>query len=805
MESDYKQISTEETLKRLGTSVKEGLSEREAKRRIREYGYNEIAEKKTPAIIRFLSYFWSPVAWMIEIAAAISILTKDINDLIMICLLLLANAVVGFWQEYKAENVIELLKQKMALKAKVLRNGKWKEIPAKELVPGDIIRLRIGDLIPADAKLIDGEYLTVDESALTGESLPVEKVAGNIVYSGSIVKKGEMDCVVTNTGSSTYFGKTVKLIEEAKTVSSLQKMVLKVGDYLIILALALATIILLVSFYRQESLMLSLKFVLVLIVASIPAAMPAVLSITAAIGALGLAKRQAIVTKLSSIEDLAGVEILCSDKTGTLTKNRLTAGEILPFGKHTKEEVALYGALASREEDRDPIDMAVLSTVEKLKMKKSFEECKQISFVPFDPVKKRTEAEVARKGDVFKVAKGAPQVILELCNVDEKEYEKVSSIAEKIAKNGYRTLAVAFAKDSKNWEFVGLIPLFDPPRTDAIAAVEKIRELGVEIKMLTGDHIAIAKHIAELLHLGKRILSTSEILKKGENKVEALVEKANGFAEVFPEHKYRIVGALQKSGHLVAMTGDGVNDAPALKKANCGIAVAGATDAARAAANVVLLQPGLSIIANAIEESRRIFQRMESYVIYRITETIRILIFMGLSILAFNFYPLPAIMLVLLAVLNDLPILTIAYDNVLEHKKPTRWNVRHILILSSCLGLFGVVSSFLALYIARDVFMLSTALIQTFIFLKLVIAGHSTLFVARTKGPFWKKPYPNYLLIFAIIITDLIATVIAAEGFLAKPIGWSLAGFIWIYALIWMLVNDQVKVFVVKRFAKGQE
>ncbi|HII59985.1 TPA: plasma-membrane proton-efflux P-type ATPase [Methanocaldococcus jannaschii] len=796
-------MNVEEIEEEYKTSIKTGLSTEEAKKRLKIYGYNEIPEKKVHPIIKFLSYFWNPIAWMIEIAAILSAIIKHWVDFVIILILLLVNGVVGFWEEYKAENVIEFLKQKMALNARVLRDGKWQIIPAKELVPGDVVRIRIGDIVPADIILVDGDYLVVDESALTGESLPVEKKIGDIAYSGSIVKKGEMTGIVKATGLNTYFGKTVKLVEKAEKVSSYQKMIIKIGDYLIVLAVILIAIMVAVELFRGKSLIETAQFALVLAVSAIPAAMPAVLSITMAIGALNLAKKDAIVKKLVAIEELAGVDILCSDKTGTLTKNQLVCGEIIALNGFSKEDVVLFAALASREEDADAIDMAILNEAKKLGLMEKIKNYKIKKFIPFDPVIKRTEAEVTNDEE-FKVSKGAPQVILDLCNADEELRRKVEEIVDKLAENGYRALGVAVYKNGR-WHFAGIIPLYDPPREDAPLAVKKIKELGVIIKMVTGDHVAIAKNIARMLGIGDKIISISELLKKlkrgeiKEEKFDEIVEEADGFAEVFPEHKYKIVDSLQKRGHLVAMTGDGVNDAPALKKADCGIAVSNATDAARAAADIVLLSPGISVIVDAIQEARRIFQRMESYVIYRITETIRILFFVELCILILGIYPITALMIVLLAILNDIPILAIAYDNVVEPKSPVRWRMREILMLSTALGLSGVVSSFLIFYIS-DVFLhLTIAELQSFVFLKLILAGHATIFVTRIRDRLWKKPYPSKLLFWGVMGTNIIGTIVAAEGIFMAPIGWDLALFMWLYAHVWMLINDEIKMILLKR------
>jgi len=796
-------MDIEEIEEELKTSLKTGLSSEEAKRRLEKYGYNEIPEKKVHPLIKFLSYFWNPIAWMIEIAAILSAIIKHWIDFTIIMILLIVNGIIGFWEEHKAENVIEYLKQKMALNARVLRDGKWQVIPAKELVPGDVVRIRIGDIVPADIILVEGDYLVVDESALTGESLPVEKKVGDIAYSGSIVKKGEMTGVVKATGLNTYFGKTVKLVEKAKRVSSYQKMIVKIGNYLMILAIILIGIMVAVELYRGKDLIETAQFALVLAVSAIPAAMPAVLSITMAIGALNLAKKDAIVKKLVAIEELAGVDILCSDKTGTLTKNQLVCGDIIPMNGFTKEDVILYASLASREEDADAIDMAILNEAKKLGLIERLKKYKVKKFIPFDPVIKRTEATITNDEE-FKVSKGAPQVILDLCEADEKLRKEVEDIVDKLAESGYRALGVAVYKNGK-WHFVGIIPLYDPPREDAPLAVKKIKELGVIIKMVTGDHIAIAKNIARMLGIGDKIISIRELLEKlkrgeiKEEKFDDIIEEADGFAEVFPEHKYKIVDALQNKGHLVAMTGDGVNDAPALKKADCGIAVSNATDAARAAADIILLSPGISVIVDAIQEARRIFQRMESYIIYRIAETIRILFFIELCILLLGIYPITALMIVLLAILNDIPILAIAYDNVVETKHPAKWKMKEVLLISTIIGFVGVAGSFIVFYIADEILHLSLSQLQTFVFLKLILAGHVTIFITRIKDWMWKPPYPHKLLFWGIMGTNIIGTIVAAEGILMSPIGWGLALFLWIFAIVEGLCADVVKMILLKK------
>ena len=800
-QDEYASMSIGELEDKLNCSG-EGLSDQEAQSRLSQYGYNELEEKKENPILKFLSYLWGPIPWMIEIAAILSALVRHWSDFVIIMTLLVVNAIVGFWEEHKAGNTIAALKEKLALNAVVKRDGDWKKVPASEVVPGDVMRLRLGDIVPADSKLIEGDPVEVDQSALTGESLPVTHKKGDVLYSGSVLKQGESDALVYATGKNTFFGKTAKLVETAHTVSHFQKAVLKIGDYLIVIALFLVALILGVALFRGDDMIKTLEFALVLTVAAVPVAMPTVLSVTMAVGARLLALKQAIVTRLASIEEIAGMDILCSDKTGTLTQNKLTLGEPFTISGIRPEDVIFYACLASRSEDQDPIDLAVLSGLKENIAKSEYD---VIHFTPFDPVHKRTEAQVKSKdGGVFQVTKGAPQVILALSKISEDIKSEVEQKIGEFAQRGFRSLGVAKKDAGGDWQFLGVLPLYDPPRTDAKATIDTAKEMGIEVKMVTGDQVAIGKEIAEQLGLGTNILD-AEILSQTkpheQGQMAEEIEKADGFAQVFPEHKYYIVDVLQKREHITGMTGDGVNDAPALKKADAGIAVSGATDAARTAADIVLLTPGLSVIIEAIKESRKIFQRMNSYAIYRIAETLRVLLFMTLSIMIFNFYPVTAVMIVLLALLNDGAILSIAYDRTHYSDQPEAWDMKVVLGVSSMLGLMGVVETFGLFYIAEQYLHLNREIIQPLIYLKLSVAGHLTIFVARTRGPFWSiKPAP--ILLWAVIVTQLIATLISVYGILMPALGWKYAGIVWLYALIWFFIEDRVKLLAYKVFAE---
>jgi H+-transporting ATPase len=799
-----KDISVKDLASKWNVSLEKGLADSQVNDRISKYGYNELQEEKANPFLKFLSYFWGPIPWMIEAAVILSAIVRHWADFWIILVLLFMNAVVGFWEEYQAGNAIEALKKRLALQARVLRNGTWKTILSRELVPGDIIRLRLGEIIPADARLLQGDPIEVDQSVLTGESLPVERKTEDSVYSGSIVNQGEIEAIVYATGSNTYFGKTAQMVEGVKTTSHFQKAVLKIGDYLIAIAVTLVVLILITALFRHESMLTTLRFALVLTVAAIPVAMPTVLSVTMAVGAKLLAAKQAIVRRLASIEELAGIDILCSDKTGTLTQNKLTLGEAVSVGDADKVEIVLCGALASRAEDKDPIDLAVIKGLKDPHVLDSY---KITHFQPFDPVHKRTEATVKdAKGKTFKVSKGAPQVIFELAANKADVKDALEKTVNEFAGKGYRSLGVAKTDQKGSWQYLGVLPLSDPPREDCKDTIVAAKQMGLSVKMVTGDQVAIAKEIAGQIGLGKNILDAQvfgDTKHHQAGKLAESIEQADGFAQVFPEHKHHIVEVLQQRGHIVGMTGDGVNDAPALKKADAGIAVSGATDAARTASDIVLLTPGLSVIVDAVKESRRIFQRMNSYATYRIAETIRVLLFMTLSILVFRFYPVTAVMIVLLALLNDGAILSIAYDRAHISNVPETWNMRRVLGVATALGVAGVIASFGLFYLGEHIFKLSRETIQTLMYLKLSVAGHLTIFLTRTRGHFWADR-PSNILLGAVVGTQLIATTVAVYGLFMTPIGWQWALLVWGYALAWFLVNDWIEIWALRIFDTEQ-
>ena len=672
---DLKSLPLAEVEKKLASSP-DGLTQAEAQKRLTQYGPNEIEEKKTNELLKFLSYFWGPIPWMIEAAVILSAVARHWPDFGIILVLLLANAVVGFWEEHQAGNAIAALKATLAIKARVKRDGKWVNPAARELVPGDVIRVRSGRHRAGGCAFAGGR-------SRRGGSVRAD---GRIAARHAQIRRGDIFRLDHSSGRNRRTGLChgcEHLLRQdggtgagAQTVSHFQRAVLKIGNYLIILAVVLVAAIIAVAIFRGDPILTTLQFALVLTVAAIPVAMPTVLSVTMAVGARLLAKKKAIVTRLVAIEELAGVDVLCADKTGTLTQNKLTLGDPFSVNKIPADQVILNAALASRADNNDTIDLAVLGG---LKSDQALKGYKVTHFQPFDPVHKRTEATVTgADGKAFKVTKGAPQVILALSANAAQVKPAVDKAVNEFAARGFRSLGVARADGDGQWQFLGVLPLFDPPRDDAKATIATARQMGVKVKMVTGDALAIAQETAKKLGMGTNILDASGLGDEEHQETTAVaksIEKADGFAQVFPEHKFHIVDVLQKRGHIVGMTGDGVNDAPALKKADCGIAVSSATDAARAAAAIVLMTPGLSVIIDAIKESRKIFQRMNSYAIYRIAETLRVLLFMTLAILIFNFYPLTAVMIVMLALLNDGAILSIAYDNV--HYKDAARGLEH--------------------------------------------------------------------------------------------------------------------------------
>jgi H+-transporting ATPase len=593
----------------------------------------------------------------------------------------------------------------------------------------------------------------------------------------------------------------VELVETAEQRSHFQRAVLRIGYFLIsVTAVLVLTIVLYTLLARDDPWTEVLLFALGLTLAGIPQALPAVLSVTMSVGASRLARKKAIVSRLAAMEEMAGLEVLCADKTGTLTRNRLELQDPVVVEAEDEHELIVAAALASRRDsDDDPIDSAILEALEDESELDGYE---VVEFNDFDPTRKHADAEVKEDGRTFRVAKGAPQVILDLTDAGEERRQEVSDRIEELGEGGYRSLGVARAEGDGGWRYMGILPLLDPPREDAAEVVAQAERHGIDIRILTGDHEAIACQVAGQLGMGRRIAAADEVFGKSEQRgggkaeeeQRRLVMEADGFAEVTPEHKFDIVERFQQGDRIVGMTGDGVNDAPALEQADVGIAVAGATDATRAAADLILTEEGLRVVTHAVQEARRIFERMTGYATFRITESTRVLLFVSISILAFGFYPVTPIMIVLLAILNDIPIMTIAWDNVPTAGNPVRWNMKRVLSVAAVLGVTGVMSSFILFWFLRTRMELPEAQVQTMLFLKLLVAGHMTIFLTRNQGWMWDRPWPALSLFLALEGTQIAGTLVAVYGILVEPIGWAHAGAVWAYALVWILVLNAVKV-----------
>ncbi|KAB2079442.1 hypothetical protein ES319_A05G004300v1 [Gossypium barbadense] len=783
---------------------------------------------------------WNPLSWVMEAAAIMAIALAngdgkppDWQDFVGIVCLLVINSTISFIEENNAGNAAAALMAGLAPKTKVLRDGKWSEQEAAILVPGDIISLKLGDIIPADARLLEGDPLKIDQSALTGESLPVTKNPGDEVFSGSTCKQGEIEAVVIATGVHTFFGKAAHLVDSTNNVGHFQKVLTAIGNFCIC-SIAIGMLVEIIVMYpiQHRKYRDGIDNLLVLLIGGIPIAMPTVLSVTMAIGSHRLSQQGAITKRMTAIEEMAGMDVLCSDKTGTLTLNKLSVDRNLieVFVKDVdKEHVVLLAARASRTENQDAIDAAIVGMLADPKEARAG--IREVHFLPFNPVDKRTALTyIDSNGNWHRASKGAPEQILTLCNAKEDVKKKVHAIIDKFADRGLRSLGVARqlvpekSKDGAGtpWQFVGLLPLFDPPRHDSAETIRRALNLGVNVKMITGDQLAIAKETGRRLGMGTNMYPSASLLGQDKDAsiaalpVEELIEKADGFAGVFPEHKYEIVRKLQERKHICGMTGDGVNDAPALKKADIGIAVADATDAARSASDIVLTEPGLSVIISAVLTSRAIFQRMKNYTIYAVSITIRIVFgFMLIALIwKFDFSPF---MVLIIAILNDGTIMTISKDRVKPSPLPDSWKLKEIFATGIVLGGYLALMTVVFFWIMHDTDFFSEKFgvrslrkrddqMMGALYLQVSIVSQALIFVTRSRS--WSYfERPGLLLVTAFIIAQLVATVIAVYanwGFARiQGIGWGWAGVIWLYSVVFYIPLDLMK-FAIRYILSGK-
>ncbi|KAJ6732135.1 CALCIUM-TRANSPORTING ATPASE [Salix purpurea] len=782
-------IPIEEVFEQLKCS-REGLTSDEGANRLQVFGPNKLEEKKESKFLKFLGFMWNPLSWVMEAAALMAIVLAngdgrppDWQDFVGIVVLLLINSTISFIEENNAGNAAAALMAGLAPKTKVLRDGRWSEQDAAILVPGDIISIKLGDIIPADARLLEGDPLKIDQSALTGESLPVTKNPSDEVFSGSTCKQGEIEAVVIATGVHTFFGKAAHLVDSTNQVGHFQKVLTAIGNFCIC-SIAIGIIIEIIVMYpiQKRKYRDGIDNLLVLLIGGIPIAMPTVLSVTMAIGSHRLSQQGAITKRMTAIEEMAGMDVLCSDKTGTLTLNKLTVDTNLieVFAKGVeKEHVMLLAARASRTENQDAIDAAIVGMLADPKEARAG--IREVHFLPFNPVDKRTALTyIDNNGNWHRASKGAPEQILTLCNCKEDVKRKAHSVIDKFAERGLRSLGVAKqevpekSKDATGapWQFVGLLPLFDPPRHDSAETIRRALHLGVNVKMITGDQLAIAKETGRRLGMGTNMYPSSSLLGQDKDAsmaalpVDELIEKADGFAGVFPEHKYEIVKRLQERKHICGMTGDGVNDAPALKKADIGIAVADATDAARSASDIVLTEPGLSVIISAVLTSRAIFQRMKNYTIYAVSITIRIVFgFMFIALIwKFDFAPF---MVLIIAILNDGTIMTISKDRVKPSPQPDSWKLKEIFSTGVVLGGYLALMTVLFFWIMKDTDFFSDKFgvrslrdskyeMMAALYLQVSIVSQALIFVTRSRS--WSFiERPGLLLVSAFVVAQLTA------------------------------------------------
>ncbi len=786
-------LSMKDVFSKLGSSER-GLSSKEAEKRLDLYGYNEIKDKKPNYALIFLKKFYGPVQLILIAVIILSYYLGNMRDFYIILVLLVFNAIVGFAEEYKADRSVDALKAMLSSSARVLRDSKWSAIKARLLVPGDIIKIRFGDVIPADCRVIESESLEVDESVITGESLPIAKKEGESVKQGSTVKRGEALCIVIGTGYNTLYGKTAKLVQNARVKSHLQNAIMGIVKYLlfgdlIILAIMLAFGLLVL----HQSLRIIIPFILVLLIASVPVALSAAFTVSMALGTEKLSRKGILVTKLEAIEDTSNMNVLCMDKTGTITKNEIVVRLIKSFNCE-EDEVIKYAAEASRQEDNDPIDNAILDYAGIKKIKYA----RQLKFYPFDPSTKRTSGLIAEGKSKYYATKGAVHTVFALNVLNKGLYEEAKSTVEEYASKGFRTIAVGKSSDGKRWRIYGLIALYDTPRADAKELINELHGLGVKTKMLTGDNIAVAMQISKEVDMGSQIIDISKE-RNNPKKLAGDIIGANGFSDVYPEDKYTIVKALQKDGYIVGMTGDGVNDAPALKQAEVGIAVATATDVAKGSAALVLTKNGIDVLVEAVKESRRIFQRMITYSSVKILKTFQIIGFIAIMYLVFHFIAIVPFMLIILIFTNDIINITISTDNAEYSHNPDIWNVRSLMYSSAIIGIFLVIETLALVPVFRGgLFSLGIPAFQTATFLMFNITNEFSVLNMRSKGFFWKSR-PSKTLAGAITFGIIVGLVLSYFGvFVPKLTGYEIAT-IFGLALAALFINDFVKVAIFKR------
>jgi H+-transporting ATPase len=799
---DIASASIPDTLATLQVSPETGLTRTEVDSRRKEYGYNEVAEQAGHPVRKFLAKFWGISAWMLELIMVLSAVLHKYSDLAVVSALLVVNAVLSYMQERRAAGVVDTLRRRLQVSTRVLREANWQVVPARELVPGDIVRVRPGDIIPADVKLLTGA-LSVDQSALTGESLEADKAPGEMLSSGSIIRHGEGNGVVILTGAKTYFGRTTELVQAARPKLHIEAVVAKVVRWLFVIVGALLGLVIVLSLVRGAPLFEMVPLMLVLLMSAVPVALPVMFTVSMAVGSKELAKRGVLVTRLSAAEDAATMDVLCVDKTGTITMNQLTIASVSPLEQATESDVFLAGALSSQEANQDPIDLAFLAAAKERHIFDDLPKVIRVSFTPFDATNRRTEAVVEQNGQRFRVMKGAVRTVAQACGLQPAAIEALEAQARESAVKGYRTLALARGPETGSLNMVGLAALYDPPRPDARQLITELNDLGVSVKMLTGDALAVASEIARAVGLPniRRVADLKAAsAQAGEAPVD-LLAGADGFAEVYPEDKYIVVQHLQATGHVTGMTGDGVNDAPALRQAEVGIAVSTATDVAKGAASVVLTEPGLTNIVTLVEQGRTIYQRILTWIINKISRTILKAAFVAIAFVVTGKFVVSAFAMLLLVFMTDFAKIALATDHVRPSARPETWNVGGFIVVSVVLGIAMVCETLLLLWIGWSSFDLATSddALYTFSFLTLLYFAVFSIVSARERRWFGAT-MPSQTLVAALVADALAGTgltLVGLPGLMPLP-GWQMLA-IFVYAMVaCLVVNDAVKVAMIK-------
>jgi H+-transporting ATPase len=765
-----------------------GLSQAEAENRLQQYGPNAIPEQKVRLWLVFLKKMWAPVPWMLEAAVVLELFLGKGIEAGIIGALVVFNALMSTLQENRAQNALALLRKQLTVTSRVLRDGKWRMIPGSELVSGDIIYLRMGDLVPADVQLISGQ-VALDQSSLTGESMPVEAEKDTLSFAGTTVVRGEATGRVTTTGIHTRFGKTAELVRQAKSVGQLEKIVFSIAKDLVILDSILVGIVLVYSLISKMPMGDMLPFALILLVASVPVALPATFTVATALGALDLSKKGVLVTRLSAIEEAASMQILCTDKTGTLTENKLAVSQIIAFPPYTEKDVIRLAVMASDEATQDPLDKAILEKAKLEQVELHINDARQ-KFIPFEPATKRSEAIFNENGHLHKVLKGAPQVIK---TFDPGLNGKFTQTVDSLASQGLRVLAIASQTDEL-FQMAGLVAFQDPPRPDSASLISRLKSLGVRVVMITGDGLLTAQAIAKKIGIGSRACTSESINEAHWSEGEG----CEVYAEVLPEDKFKLVKKYQEAGFTVGMTGDGVNDAPALKQAEVGVAVSSATDVAKAAASLVLTSPGLSNLVAAIETSRQIYQRMLTYTLNKIIKTIEIAFFLSFGLIIFRTFVTTPLLMVLLLFTNDFVTMTISTDRVKPSPLPNHWNVRSIVFGAILIALPILALSFGIFWYAHIILQLPLANLQTLLFVMLVYSGQATIYLVRERSHFWHS-MPGKWLLLGSSLDILVVGTLATQGILMTPIPFKLVAEVLSVIVVYIVLLDLVKVPIFAR------